>query len=108
MLLKIFHTFPEIIQYLKEWLGWLWSFNLYIRQNFGLFAQVTFDLLLLYFFLLLLVKIFKATLNLVFYILIPSLILSGLTSFIIPYSFFNILPFFVCLLIGINLLKVLR
>lgn len=108
MLLKIFHIFPETIQYLKEWLGWLWSFNLYIRENFGLFAQITFDLLLLYFFLMLLVKIFKAALNLVFYILIPSLILSGLTSFIIPYSFLNILPFFVCLLIGINLIKILR
>lgn len=98
----------EIIPYLKEWLGWLLSFNLYIRENLGLFAQITFDLLLIYFVFLLLVKILKATLNLVFYILIPSFALSFLASFFIPYSFFNILPIFVCLTLGINLLKVLR
>ena len=108
MLSKFVYTLQEIIPHLKEWLGWLLSFNLYIRENVGLFAQITFFLLIVYFVFLLLVKILKATLNLVFYILIPSFALSFLTSFFISYPLFNILPFFVCLMLGINLLKVLR
>jgi hypothetical protein len=95
----------EITKYLKEALDWFWSLNLYIQQNFGVFAQIVFDLLLFYFLLMLLGKIFKATLALLFYILVPSLVLAFLTSLFIPYSFFNILPFFVCLLLGINLLR---
>jgi hypothetical protein len=95
----------EIIKHLKEALDWFWSFNLYIQQNFGVFAQIVFDLLFFYFLLMLLGKIFKATLHLLFYILVPSLVLAFLTSLFIPYPFFNILPFFVCLLLGINLLR---
>ncbi|HVP36154.1 MAG TPA: hypothetical protein VMT04_04085 [Terriglobales bacterium] len=95
----------EIIKYLKETLDWFWGFNLYIQHNFGVFAQIIFDLLFFYFLLVLLGKIFKATLDLLFYILVPSFVLAFLTSLFIPYSFLNILPFFVCVLLGINLLK---
>jgi len=95
----------EIIRYSKEALDWFWSLNLYIQQNFGVFTQVAFDLLFFYFLLMLLGKIFKATLTLLLYILVPSFVLAFLTSLFIPYPFFNILPFFVCALLGINLLR---
>ncbi len=95
----------EIAVHLKEALDWFWSLNLFIQQNFGVFAQIVFDLLLFYFLLILLGKIVKATLTLLFYILVPSFVLAFLTSLLIPYPFFNILPFFVCLLLGINLLR---
>jgi hypothetical protein len=101
--------FSKIIQgiteHLKGVLDWFWSLNLYIQSHFGVFAQITFDLLFFYFLLMLLGKIFKATLTLLFYILVPSFVLAFLTSLFIPYPFFNILPFFVCLLLGINLIK---
>jgi hypothetical protein len=94
-----------IVEHLKVALDWFWGFNLYIQQNFGVFAQIVFDLLFFYFLLILLGKIFKATLTLLFYILVPSFVLAFLTSLFIPYSFYNILPFFVCVLLGINLLR---
>ncbi len=102
MLSKILQS---ISTYLRQALDLFWSFNLYIQQHFGVFAQITFDLLFFYFLLVLLGKIFKATLNLVFYILVPSFVLSFLTSLLVPYPFFNILPFFVCAMIGINFLR---
>lgn len=102
MFFKIIH---EIGSHLKEALDWFWGFNLYIQQNFGVFAQIVFDLLFFYFLLVILGKIFKATLTLLFYILVPSFVLAFLTSLFVPYSFFNILPFFVCVLLGINLLR---
>lgn len=102
------HNLQAVLPNLKGWLEWFSSFNLYIRDNFGTFALITFYLLLIYFVIMLLAKILKATLNLVFYILLPSFALSFLATFLVSYPFFNILPFFVCVMLGINLLKVLK
>jgi hypothetical protein len=102
------HNLQMVLPHLKDWLEWFSAINLYLRDNFGTFALITFYLLLVYFVIMLLVKVLKAALNLVFYILLPSFALSFLASFLVSYPFFNILPFFICLLLGINLFKVLR
>ncbi|MDH4223938.1 MAG: hypothetical protein OEV55_10425 [candidate division Zixibacteria bacterium] len=108
MIIKVFHTLQQSLFSLKEWLDWFLGINFYIRDNFGVFAQIVLCIFALYFVILLVTKLVKAILHLVFYIILPSFVLSLLASLFISYSFFNILPFFVCLMMGINLVRVLK
>jgi hypothetical protein len=73
--------------------------------HFGPFGQVAFILVLFYLIFLILCKILKASLDVVFYVVLPSVILSFLTSFVLPYTFVTVLPFCVGLLIVVNIFR---
>ena len=102
-------AFTSIIQNIfsvfETFARWIIQLNLYTHSQLGIFAQVALDLLIFYFLFLLISRVVKAMFDLTRYVILPSVILSGVTSFILPYSFLNLLPFFIGVLIVINLLR---
>ena len=85
----------------KLFVKWFSGMNQYVNAQWGLFAQLALDLLILY----VVYQIVKLSFRIIFRIVIPSVILAGIVFFFTSYSFFNILPIFVCLLVAINLMK---
>lgn len=105
MFSKISHIVNSVVQNLTIPLDWFEEINVYFHDHFGLWGQVAFNIVLFYFIFLVLSKIFKATFDVVFYVAIPSLVLSFLTSFVLPYAFVTILPFSLGLLILVNIFR---
>ncbi len=105
MLTEIASILQAVFSYSKLFVKWFSEMNQYVNANFGLFFQLALDLLILYIIFMIIYQIIKLSFRIVFRILIPAVILAGIVIFFTPYSFFNILPIFVCLLIAINLVK---
>lgn len=105
MFSKLFHVVSSVVQNLTVFLDWFKDANLYFHDHFGLLGQLAFDLVLFYFLFLVISKIFKAALEVVFYVVIPSLVLSFVTSFVLPFAFATILPVSVGLLIVVNIFR---
>ena len=105
MLTEIANILQPAFSYLKFFVESFSAMNQYVNANFGLFAQVALDLLILYIVFMVAYQVLKLSFRIIFRIVIPAIILAGLVFFFTSYSFFNILPIFVCLLVAINLMK---
>ena len=105
MLTEIANILQSVLSYSKLFVEWFSEINQYVNANFGLFVQVALDLLILYIVFMVVYQIIKLSFRIIFRIVIPSVILAGIVFFFTSYSFFNILPIFVCLLVAINLIK---
>ena len=79
--------------------------NLLVYAHLGLFGQVAFDLILFYLLFLIAFKVTKAVFDAAFYVIIPSVALCLVSSFVLPFAFTSILPVCVVLLIVINILR---
>ena len=102
MLIKIAHILQLVLSHLKLFVKWFSGMNQYVNAHFGLFVQLTLDLLILYIIFMVVYQLVKLSFRILFRIVIPSVILAGIVFFFTSYSFFNILPIFVCILVGIN------
>lgn len=105
MLTEIANILQPAFWYLKLFGKWFWEMNQHVNAHFGLFLQLALDLLILYIIFLIIYQIIKLSFRILFRIVIPSVILAGVVFFFTSYSFFNILPFFICLLMAINLIR---
>jgi hypothetical protein len=99
------HIANSVAQGFGVLLDWFEKANVYFHDHFGLTGQLTFNLTLFGLLFLILMKISKAAFKAVAYVIIPSLILSFLTSFALPYSFLTVLPFCAGFLIVVNIIK---
>jgi hypothetical protein len=79
--------------------------NLFVYSHLGFYGQLAFDLLLLYLLFLIVYKITRAVFDTALYIVIPSVILSLVTSFFLPYAFGYILPVCIAALIVVNIVR---
>jgi hypothetical protein len=105
MLIQIAHILQLVLSYFKLFVKWFSGMNQYVNAHFGLFVQVALDLLILYIIFMVIYQIIKLSFRILFRIVIPSVILAGVVVFFTSYSFLNILPIFVCLLVAINLIR---
>ena len=105
MLTEIANILQAVLLYFKLFVKWFSGMNQYVNAHWGLFAQVALDLLILYIVFMVVYQIIKLSFRIIFRIVIPSVILAGIVFFFTSYSFFNVLPIFVCLLVAINLMK---
>lgn len=99
------HIANSIVQGLTILLDWFKQANVYSYAHFGLFGQIAFLFILFYLIFLILSRVLKASLDVVFYVAIPSMILSLLTTFVLPYTFVTVLPFCVGLSILVNIFR---
>jgi len=95
----------SVVQGFTILVDWFKQANVYFYAHFGLFGQIAFIFVLFYLIFLILSRVLKASLDVVFYVAIPSVILSFLTTFILPYAFVTVLPFCVGLLIVVNIFR---
>ena len=102
---ELFHIVNSVAQKFTILRDWFENVNLYLYNHFGFWGQLAFCLVLIYFLLLILFKISKAAFDVVFYVIIPSLVLSFLTSFVLPFTFATVLPVCVALLIVVNVFR---
>jgi hypothetical protein len=79
--------------------------NLFVYSHLGFFGQLAFDLILFYILFLIAYKVTRAIFDVAFYVIIPSVALSAVSSFVLPYGFASILPVCVVLLIVVNILR---
>jgi hypothetical protein len=79
--------------------------NLFFHSHFGLYGQLAFDLVLLYLLFLVAYKITRAVFDTALYVVIPSVILSLVSSLFLPYAFGYILPVCVAALIVVNIFR---
>jgi hypothetical protein len=86
-------------------LEWFFNLNDYVFEHFGLFGQLALNLAIFYTAFLLLSKLLKASFEMVKCIVLPGLILCGITSYFLPYTFVHLLPFCIGIMIIINLLR---
>lgn len=86
-------------------LDWFFSLNDYVRDRFGFFGQLALNLLIFYSAFLLTSRLLKSGFELVKYVVLPGLILCGITSYFLPYTFVHLLPFSIGVMIIINLLR---
>lgn len=105
MLTEIANILQPILSYFKLFVEWFSGMNQYVHAHWGLFAQVALDLFILYIVFMVIYQIIKLSFRILFRIVVPAVILAGIVFFFTSYSFFNILPIFVCLLVAINLIK---
>ena len=105
MLTEIANVLQAVFLYSKLFVKWFSEMNQYVNANFGLFAQLALDLLILYIVFMVVYQIIKLSFRIVFRIVMPSVILAGIVFFFTSYSFLNILPIFICLLVAINLIR---
>ena len=102
---EIANILQPALSFFKLFVKWFSGMNQYVNANFGLFVQLALDLLILFIIFAALYQIIKLFFRVFFRIVIPAVILAGIVIFFTSYSFFNILPIFVCLLVAINLIK---
>jgi hypothetical protein len=105
MYTRLSHIVDSLVQSFTVLLDWFEDANVYLQDHFGLVGQLVFYLVLFYFVSLVLFKISKAAFDLIFYVIIPSLVLSFVTSFILPFTFATILPICVGLLVVVNIFR---
>ena len=105
MLIEIGNILHLVISCFKLFVEWFSGMNHYVNVHFGLFVQLALDLLILYIIFMVIYQLIKLSFRILFRIVIPSVILAGVVVFFTPYSFLNILPIFVCLLVVINLIR---
>jgi hypothetical protein len=105
MLIEIGNILQLVLSYFKLFVKWFSGMNQYVNAHFGLFVQVALDLLILYIIFMVIYQLIKLSFRILFRIVIPAVILAGVVVFFTSYSFLNILPIFVCLLVAINLIR---
>lgn len=105
MLTEITHFLQPALSHLELFVKWFSEMNRYVNANLGLFVQLALDLLILYIIFMVIYQIITLSFRILFRIIIPAVILAGVVFFFTSYSFFNILPIFVCLLVAINLVR---
>ncbi len=105
MLPKLAHIANSVVQSFTVLLDWFEETNVYLHDHFGLTGQVTFNLALFGLLFLTFFKISKAVFNLLIYFVLPSLALSFLASFVLPYTFLMVLPFCAGFFIAVNIVK---
>jgi len=86
-------------------LDWFFNLNNYVGKHFGFFGQLALNLLLFYSAFLLATRVLKASFEMVKFVVLPGLILCGITSYFLPYTFINLLPFCIGVMVLINLLR---
>lgn len=79
--------------------------NLFFHAHFGFYGQLAFDLLLLYLLLLIAYKVTRAVCDTALYVLVPSVILSLVSSFFLPFAFGYVLPVCIAALIVVNIFR---
>ncbi len=79
--------------------------NLFFYAKLGFFGQLAFDLILLYVLALAAYKITRVLFDTALYVIIPSVVLSFVSSFFLPFAFGYILPVCVAALIVINIFR---
>lgn len=94
-----------ILQVFALPIQWFKVANSFVYAHLGFWGQVAFDLLLFYLLFLIVFRVTQVAIRCVFYVAIPSLVLSFASSFILPFSFAFILPVCVVLLIVINIVR---
>ena len=70
------------------------ALNHYIFEHFGLFGQIVLDLFLFYLIFLFFSTLFKIITNLLRYVVLPSLLLSGIVSWLTSFPLVSTLPIF--------------
>jgi len=98
MLNTILEVFSVPIQWFK-------ALNSIVYAHLGFWGQIAFDVLLIYSLFLIAFKVTKVIFNCVFYVAIPSLVLSFASSFVLPFGFTSILPVCVALFVVINIFR---
>ena len=76
--------------------------NLFVYAHLGFWGQLAFDLVLFYLLFLVAFKVTKAVFDIAFYVIVPSVVLSLVSSFVLPFAFGSILPVCVAVLIVVN------
>jgi hypothetical protein len=94
-----------ILQFFALPIQWFKMTNSFVYAHVGFWGQVAFDLVFFYFLFLIVFKVTQTAIKCVFYVMVPSLVLSFVSSFILPFSLAFILPVCVGLLIVINIVK---
>jgi len=84
---------------------WFQEVNLFLYAHLGFVGQLAFDLVLFYLLFLIAFKVTKAVFDTLFYVIVPSVILSLVSSFVLPFAFGSILPICVAVLIVINIFR---
>ncbi|KPL00043.1 MAG: hypothetical protein AMJ91_05600 [candidate division Zixibacteria bacterium SM23_73_3] len=84
---------------------WIEEANLFFYAHLGFWGQLAFDLVLFYLLFLIAFKVTKALFDVTFYVIVPSLVLSWVSSFALPFAFGSILPVCVAALIVINIFR---
>lgn len=79
--------------------------NLFVYAHFGFYGQLAFDLVLLYLLFLIAYKVTRAVSDTALYVIVPSVILSLVSSFFLPVAFGYVLPVCVAALIVVNIFR---
>jgi hypothetical protein len=95
----------SILNVLSFPIQWIEEANMFFHAHFGLMGQLAFDLILFYILFLIAFKVTKAIFNVAFYVVVPSIALSLVSSFLLPFAFGSILPVCVAVLIVINIFR---
>jgi hypothetical protein len=86
-------------------LHWFKASNHYIFDRFGLWGQIVLDLFLFYLIFVFLKTLFKITINLLGYVILPSFLLSGITSWLTSFPLINTLPIFLAFFLLVSFLR---
>ncbi len=79
--------------------------NLFVYAHLGFWGQLAFDLILFYVLFLIAFKVTRALFDVAFYVIVPSVVLSWVSSFLFPFAFVSILPVCLAALIVVNILR---
>ena len=84
---------------------WFKAVNALVYSHLGFWGQLAFDMLLLYLLITIVLKVTKVVIRCVLFVALPSLVLSFVSSYFLPFSLSIILPVCVMLMIAINIAR---
>lgn len=93
------------IQVLRAPIRLIEEANLVVYGHLGFWGQLAFDLVLFYVLFLIAFKVTKALFDVAFYVIVPSLVLSWVSSFLFPFAFASILPVCLAALIVVSIFR---
>jgi hypothetical protein len=99
------HIVDSLADVLSVPIGLIEEANLFFHSHLGLYGQLAFDLVLLYLVFLLVYKVSRAVLDTALYVILPSVVLSLVSSFFLPIAFAYLLPVCVAALIVVNIIR---
>jgi hypothetical protein len=98
-------TLNSVLEVFAVPIQWVKEANSMVYSHFGFWGQLAFDLLVVYFLILIVYKVTQTAIKCIFFIAVPSLVLSFVSSFILPFGFASILPVCVALMIMVNIFR---
>ncbi len=105
MLSQISYIILTLTVFFRTYFSWLGEAGELVRRHFGLIGQISFFVFILYLTYLIISKIMKVVFHVALWVLLPSVLLSGIGACFFNFNFSVAFSICLCLMIAISFVR---